>query len=110
MLEGQTSSEIIAYHLNSMHAARAAFVESEVSEKVRRVIRKKRGLHLRFQHVKNVSKLPECEIEDEKDRNNITTAEIFNNNTFEIYDKSDLSNTTSDTIVNKDKQQRNSRG
>ena len=28
-LEGQTSSEIIASHLNAMHAARAAFVKSE---------------------------------------------------------------------------------
>ena len=47
-LKGQTSSEIIAYHLNATHAARAAFVQSEANEKVRKVIRKKRGLHLRF--------------------------------------------------------------
>ena len=35
-LEGQTSSEITGDHLNVMHAAQAAFTESEPSEKRRR--------------------------------------------------------------------------
>ena len=33
-LEGKTSSEIIANHLNAMHAARKAFIEAEASEKL----------------------------------------------------------------------------
>ena len=37
-LEGQTSSEIIANHSNVMHAARAIFIESEASEKLKRAI------------------------------------------------------------------------
>ena len=37
-LEGKTRSEIIANHLNIMHAARKAFIEAEASEKLRRVI------------------------------------------------------------------------
>ena len=40
-LEGQTATEITANHLNAMHAARAAFIESEASEKFRRAIRAK---------------------------------------------------------------------
>ena len=40
-LEGQTSTEIIANHLNAMHAARAAFIKSETSKKRRRAIRAK---------------------------------------------------------------------
>ena len=33
--EGQTSSEIIANHMNVMHAAQAAFTESKSSKKLR---------------------------------------------------------------------------
>ena len=40
-LEEKTSSEIIANHLNAMHAARKAFIEAEASEKLRRVIKAK---------------------------------------------------------------------
>ena len=40
-LEDQTSSEIIANHLNAMHAARTAFIKSEACEKLRRAIRAK---------------------------------------------------------------------
>ena len=40
-LEGHTSSEIIANHLNAMHAVRAAFIKSEACEKRRRAIRAK---------------------------------------------------------------------
>ena len=38
-LEGKTSSEIIANHLNAMHASRKAFIEAEASEKLRRDIK-----------------------------------------------------------------------
>ena len=40
-LEGKTSSELIANHLNAMHAARQAFIEPEASEKLRRAIKAK---------------------------------------------------------------------
>ena len=40
-LEGCTNSEVIAVHLNAMHVARKAFLESESSEKVRRALRHK---------------------------------------------------------------------
>ena len=40
-LEGKTSSEIIANHLNAMHAARKVFIEAEASEKLRRAIKAK---------------------------------------------------------------------
>ena len=40
-LEGKTSSEVIANHLNAMHAARQAFVQAEASEKLRRAIKAK---------------------------------------------------------------------
>ena len=33
-LEGKTSSESIANHLNAMHAARQAFIESEANKKL----------------------------------------------------------------------------
>ena len=39
--EGTTSSELIAGHLNAMHAARKSYIESEASEKLRRALRKK---------------------------------------------------------------------
>ena len=147
--EGQTSSEIIANHLNVMHAAQAAFIESKASEKRRKVIMVKPrtatpliyepgdnvyfkhensklwkgtgtvigqenkhilvkygGTYLRvhgcrLQQAKDVKPLPECEIEDEKDQTNITTAKIRN----EIYDERNLSTTFSDTIVNEENHQ-----
>ena len=34
VLEGQTSSEILASHLNTMHAARAAIIKSETCEEI----------------------------------------------------------------------------
>ena len=40
-LEGKTSSEIIANHLNATHAARKVFIEAEASEKLRRAIKAK---------------------------------------------------------------------
>ena len=40
-LESQTSSEIIANHLNVMHAARTAFIKLEACEKLRRAMRAK---------------------------------------------------------------------
>ena len=38
-LEGTTISSTFGQHLNSMHAARKAFIQSECSEKVRRALR-----------------------------------------------------------------------
>lgn len=38
-LVGSTSSEILAEHLNALHAARRAFVESEADERIRRALR-----------------------------------------------------------------------
>ena len=38
-LEGTTVSEIFAFHLNIMHAARQAFMRAEASEKIRRALR-----------------------------------------------------------------------
>ncbi|GAB1599991.1 hypothetical protein Ahia01_000276600 [Argonauta hians] len=40
-LEGVTSSKLIAQHLNAMHTARAAFIQAEASEKLRRSLMKK---------------------------------------------------------------------
>ena len=40
-LSGTTSSQLIASHLNAMHASRKAFVECEASEKLRRALRSK---------------------------------------------------------------------
>ena len=59
----------------------------------------------RLQHAKDVKMIPECEIEDEEDQTNIITAEISKNETFAIYDKSGLSTTSSDTIVNQENNQ-----
>ena len=38
-LAGTTSSELLANHLNALHAARKAFVESEADERIRRALR-----------------------------------------------------------------------
>ena len=40
-LEGVTTSEALAQHLNALHAAREAFVQSESSERIRRALRHK---------------------------------------------------------------------
>ncbi len=40
-LQGTTSSEIFAEHLNALHEARKAFVQSEAHERVRRALRSK---------------------------------------------------------------------
>ena len=42
-LVGQTSSKIITNHLNAIHAAQAAFLESEAREERQRAIREKTG-------------------------------------------------------------------
>ena len=40
-LEGTTSSELIAEHLNAMHVARKSYIQAEASEKLRRALQKK---------------------------------------------------------------------
>ena len=40
-LEGVSSSKLIADHLNCMHTARKAFIESEASDKLRSALRRK---------------------------------------------------------------------
>ena len=40
-LEGSTTSEILASHLNALHAARQAFIQSEADERIRRALRSK---------------------------------------------------------------------
>ena len=40
-LEGTTSSEMVAKHLNASHSARKAFIAAEASEKIRRALRHK---------------------------------------------------------------------
>ena len=40
-LEGSTSSETFAQHLNALHAARRAYIESERRERIRRALRHK---------------------------------------------------------------------
>ena len=40
-LQGSTSSEVLATHINALHASRKAFIESESSERVRRALRHK---------------------------------------------------------------------
>ena len=38
-LQGRTSSEMLAIHLNALHSARKAFITSEAEERIRRVLR-----------------------------------------------------------------------
>ena len=38
-LEGRTTSEILAMHINGLHAARRAFIASETDERIRRALR-----------------------------------------------------------------------
>ena len=38
-LEGRTSSEIVAQHLNASHSARKAFIGAETSDKIRRALK-----------------------------------------------------------------------
>lgn len=40
-LEGSTSSETFAQHLNALHAARKAYIETETNERIRRALRGK---------------------------------------------------------------------
>ena len=40
-LEGSSTSEVLVRHLNGLHAARRAFIESEASERVKRALRSK---------------------------------------------------------------------
>ena len=40
-LHGSTTSEVLATHINALHAARQAFIQSESSERVRRALRHK---------------------------------------------------------------------
>ena len=40
-LEGRTSSEVLAKHLNALHASRRAFIQTEADERIRRALRGK---------------------------------------------------------------------
>ena len=40
-LEGTTSSEIIAQHLNTLHEVRRAYIQTEANERIRRALRAK---------------------------------------------------------------------
>ena len=40
-LQGTTSSEVFAEHLNALHAARKTFIQTEADEKIRRALRNK---------------------------------------------------------------------
>ena len=40
-LQGSTTSEVLATHINALHAARQAFIQSESSERIRRALRHK---------------------------------------------------------------------
>ena len=40
-LQGTTSSEVFAKHLNALHAARKAFIQTEADERIRRALRNK---------------------------------------------------------------------
>lgn len=60
-LDGKTTSETLATHLNSLHAARRAFVEAETSERVRRALRTQvRTSEERFTHGDRVFYKREC--------------------------------------------------
>ena len=45
-LEGVSSSNLIVDHLNCMHTARKAFIESEASDKLRRALLRKRKMKM----------------------------------------------------------------
>ena len=50
-MEGVTTSESLAKHLNALHSARKAFIESEANERVRRALRGKvRASEQRYNH------------------------------------------------------------
>ena len=49
-LEGTTSSELIAEHLNAMHASRRAFIKAEASEKLRRALLKKTRMSTSYEY------------------------------------------------------------
>ena len=49
-LEGRTSSEVLAKHLNALHASRQAFIKCESDERIRRALRHQvRAVEQRFQ-------------------------------------------------------------
>ena len=102
-LEGQTSSEIIANHLNMIAA-------TVIARENKQILIKYGGTYLkvyawRLQYVKDVKMLPECEIEDEKDQTNISKAKVSKNETLDIHDVSSLSTTSSNTLVNEENSQ-----
>ena len=50
-LEGTTSSEVLAKHLNTLHEARQAFIQSETAERIRRALRcKMRAAEQRYEN------------------------------------------------------------
>ena len=50
-LHGTTSSEVLVQHLNALHSARKAFVQSEADERIRRALRTKiRSSEERYDH------------------------------------------------------------
>lgn len=50
-LQGSTSSEEFAKHLNALHATRRAFIQSEADERIRRALRNKvRAAEQVFEH------------------------------------------------------------
>ena len=50
-LQGTTTSEVLAKHLNALHSARKAFIKSEADERVRRALRTKmRSAEQRYEH------------------------------------------------------------
>ena len=50
-LQGSTSSEVFAQHLNDLHAARVGFIQTEADERVRRALRNKvRASEQVFEH------------------------------------------------------------
>ena len=51
VLDASTSSEILATHLNALHAARESFIQSESSERIRRALRCKiRASEEKYEH------------------------------------------------------------
>ena len=39
-LDGKTSSEVFAHHMNALHASRKAFIDSESSDRIRSALRR----------------------------------------------------------------------
>ena len=54
-LEGQTSSEKFACHLNMLHSARREFIKAEANERIRRALRSKvRAIEQKFENGEKV--------------------------------------------------------